>query len=204
MRHDARDFLFAASAASDANRLTLPILCAAVLVAQMDSSLFNLATRPIGEHFAAGVGVLQWVIDSYNLTYCRALADRRPTRRSSRAQAGFHGWRRRVLGRLADFRACAGDSRPPRRAGAGWARRRAAAAGVARDCLRRLAGPGGARPSARRVDRLQRPGAGDRADARRRVDRRLRLAQRLSDHDPLEPGGIRAGAPRRRGNRRSA
>ncbi len=75
MRHDARDFLFAASAAArpTRNRLTLPILCAAVLVAQVDSSVVNLATRPIGEHFAAGVGVLQWVIDSYNLTYAALL-----------------------------------------------------------------------------------------------------------------------------------
>jgi hypothetical protein len=66
MRHDARDFLFAAPAAARParNRLTLPILCAAVLVEQVDTSVVNLATRPIGEHFAAGVGVLQWVIDS--------------------------------------------------------------------------------------------------------------------------------------------
>jgi MFS transporter, DHA2 family, methylenomycin A resistance protein len=55
------------------NRLTLSILCAAVLVAQIDTSVVNLATRPIGEHFAAGVSVLQWVIDSYNLVYAALL-----------------------------------------------------------------------------------------------------------------------------------
>jgi hypothetical protein len=56
-RHDAQDFLFAAPAAARPapNRLTLPILCAAVLVAQVGTSVVNLATRPIGEHFAADV-----------------------------------------------------------------------------------------------------------------------------------------------------
>jgi EmrB/QacA subfamily drug resistance transporter len=49
--------------------LTLFTLCLAVLVAQIDTAVVNLATRPIGEHFEAGVGALQWVIDGYNLVY---------------------------------------------------------------------------------------------------------------------------------------
>jgi hypothetical protein len=43
---------------------------------------------------------------------------------------------------------------------------------------------GRTRPSARRVDRLQWSRPGDRANSQRRVDRRLRPAQRLSDCDP--------------------
>lgn len=71
MRHDARDF--ASSAARRPALLTLPVLCIAVLVAQVDLSVANLATRPIGAYFAAGVSVLQWVIDSYNLVYAALL-----------------------------------------------------------------------------------------------------------------------------------
>jgi MFS transporter, DHA2 family, methylenomycin A resistance protein len=71
MRHDARDF--ASSAALPArNRLTLPVLCVAVLVAQVDTSVVNMATRPIGAYFAADVSALQWVI-SYNLVYAALL-----------------------------------------------------------------------------------------------------------------------------------
>lgn len=49
--------------------LTLVTLCAAVLIAQVDTSVVNLAVRPIGEHFRARVGALQWVVDGYNLVY---------------------------------------------------------------------------------------------------------------------------------------
>jgi MFS transporter, DHA2 family, methylenomycin A resistance protein len=49
--------------------LTLLTLCIGVLVAQVDTSVVNLAVRPIGEYFHAGVGALQWVVDSYNLVY---------------------------------------------------------------------------------------------------------------------------------------
>ena len=48
---------------------TLLTLSIAVLVAQVDTSVVNLAVREIGEHFQAGVGALQWVVDSYNLVY---------------------------------------------------------------------------------------------------------------------------------------
>src|SRR5215510_9499012 len=46
--------------------LTLLTLCLAVLVAQVDTAVVNLAVRPIGEYFSAGVSALQWVVDSDN------------------------------------------------------------------------------------------------------------------------------------------
>ena len=53
----------------DRHPLTLLTLCLAVLVAQIDMAVVNLATRPIGDHFHAGVDALQWVLDGYNLVY---------------------------------------------------------------------------------------------------------------------------------------
>ena len=73
MLHDARALSSFAPGAHARNRLTLPVLCAAVLIAQIDSSVANLATRPISEDFSAGIGALQWVIDSYNLVYASLL-----------------------------------------------------------------------------------------------------------------------------------
>ncbi len=52
-----------------ATRLTLATLCMAVLIAQIDTSVVNLAVRPIGRYFHAGMGPLQWVVDGYNLVY---------------------------------------------------------------------------------------------------------------------------------------
>ena len=49
--------------------ITLVALCMAVLVAQIDTAIVNLAVRPIGEYFNAGVNALQWVVDGYNLVY---------------------------------------------------------------------------------------------------------------------------------------
>ena len=49
--------------------VALLTLCLGVLVAQLDTSVVNLAARPIGADFHAGVGPLQWVLDSYNLFY---------------------------------------------------------------------------------------------------------------------------------------
>jgi len=49
--------------------LTLATLCMAVLIAQLDTSVVNLATKPIGAEFQASISALQWVIDGYNLTY---------------------------------------------------------------------------------------------------------------------------------------
>src|SRR5579872_7600217 len=53
--------------------LALPTLCAAVLVAQIDTSVVNLGARPIGAAFNAPVEALQWVVDSYNLVYAALL-----------------------------------------------------------------------------------------------------------------------------------
>jgi DHA2 family methylenomycin A resistance protein-like MFS transporter len=53
--------------------LTLLTLCMAVLIAQVDTSVVNLAVRPIGAWFQAGVAALQWVVDSYNLVYALLL-----------------------------------------------------------------------------------------------------------------------------------
>ncbi|KAB0655305.1 MFS transporter [Burkholderia diffusa] len=59
----------AAIAIAGRRSITLLTLCLAVLVAQVDTAVVNLATRAIGAYFHAGVGALQWVVDSYNLTY---------------------------------------------------------------------------------------------------------------------------------------
>ncbi|CAB3960839.1 MFS transporter [Burkholderia aenigmatica] len=59
----------AASRTAERRGMTLLTLCLAVLVAQVDTAVVNLATRAIGDYFHAGVGALQWVVDSYNLTY---------------------------------------------------------------------------------------------------------------------------------------
>jgi DHA2 family methylenomycin A resistance protein-like MFS transporter len=44
-------------------------LCLGVLIAQIDTSVVNLALQPIGAALKVGVAPLQWVIDGYNLTY---------------------------------------------------------------------------------------------------------------------------------------
>ncbi|MBR8158781.1 MFS transporter [Burkholderia cenocepacia] len=56
-------------AAPARHRLVLPALCIAVLIAQIDTAIVNLATEPIGTAFGARVSALQWVIDAYNLAY---------------------------------------------------------------------------------------------------------------------------------------
>lgn len=73
MRIDASDFSSFAAARPARNRLTLPVLCAAVFLAQLDTSIANLAIRSIGEHFSAPMSALQWIIDSYNLVYAALL-----------------------------------------------------------------------------------------------------------------------------------
>ena len=49
--------------------LILLTLCLGVLIAQVDTSVVNLALRPIGEGLDVGIVPLQWVVDGYNLTY---------------------------------------------------------------------------------------------------------------------------------------
>ncbi len=54
-------------------RWALFTLCLAVLIAQVDTSVVNLAVHPIRVHFAVPVSVMQWVLDSYNLAYATLL-----------------------------------------------------------------------------------------------------------------------------------
>lgn len=52
-----------------ARAIVLLALCLGVLVAQVDTSVVNLATHSIGATFQAGVTPLQWMLDGYNLVY---------------------------------------------------------------------------------------------------------------------------------------
>jgi EmrB/QacA subfamily drug resistance transporter len=51
------------------NALVLVTLCAGVLIAQVDTSVVNLAVQPISRSYGASIGALQWVLDGYNMTY---------------------------------------------------------------------------------------------------------------------------------------
>lgn len=53
--------------------LILLAMCLAVLIAQIDTSVVNLATHAIGATFHAGMAPLQWVLDAYNLVYAMLL-----------------------------------------------------------------------------------------------------------------------------------
>jgi MFS family permease len=44
-----------------------------VLIAQIDTSVVNLAVKEIGASLGAGVTALQWVVDAYNLVYASLL-----------------------------------------------------------------------------------------------------------------------------------
>ncbi|KUZ44867.1 MFS transporter [Burkholderia territorii] len=76
--------------------VTLLTLCLAVLVAQVDTAVVNLATRAFGAYFHAGVGALQWVVDSYNLTYAVLLL-------TGGLLADLHGRRRIFMAGTAVF-----------------------------------------------------------------------------------------------------
>ena len=77
--------------------LILLTLSLGVLVAQVDTSVVNLAVQPIGASLGASVGALQWVLDGYNLTYAALLlsggliADLYGRRRAFRAGAAVIG-----------------------------------------------------------------------------------------------------------------
>lgn len=51
----------------------LTTLCIAVLLVQIDTTVVNLAARPIGKQLHAPVSALQWVVDGYNLVYASLL-----------------------------------------------------------------------------------------------------------------------------------
>jgi EmrB/QacA subfamily drug resistance transporter len=60
-------------AASRAKPFVLAAMCLAVLMAQVDTSVVNLAAKSIGADFHSGTATLQWVIDAYNLLYASLL-----------------------------------------------------------------------------------------------------------------------------------
>ena len=66
------------------------VLCLAVLVAQVDTSVVNLAVHAIGVGLHAPIDSLQWVVDGYNLSYAALLM-------TGGTWADIFG-RRRVLG----------------------------------------------------------------------------------------------------------
>ena len=51
--------------------LVLVAMCLAVLIAQIDTSVVNLATHAIGDSFQAGVTALRWVLDGQFAAYTR-------------------------------------------------------------------------------------------------------------------------------------
>ncbi len=62
-----------AFAAPTDRRTILFILCLAVLIAQVDTSVVNLAVHAIGVGLHAPLPALQWVVDGYNLSYAALL-----------------------------------------------------------------------------------------------------------------------------------
>jgi len=57
------------NAANPRPRIVLLAASLAVLLAQIDTSVVNLALKSIGSDLHAGVSQMQWVIDAYNLVY---------------------------------------------------------------------------------------------------------------------------------------
>src|SRR4029077_5504799 len=55
------------------NSLILLTMSLGVLIAQIDTSVVNLAVKEIGTSLNAGVTALQWVVDAYNLVYASLL-----------------------------------------------------------------------------------------------------------------------------------
>ena len=56
-----------------ATGLILLTMSLGVLIAQIDTSLVNLAVKQIVTDFKAGVTALQWIVDAYNLVYASLL-----------------------------------------------------------------------------------------------------------------------------------
>jgi EmrB/QacA subfamily drug resistance transporter len=75
MNHHPHATLAPARIAKRARRkpVVLLTLCLGLLVAQVDTSVVNLAMQPIGSAFRASVAQLQWVLDGYNLVYATLL-----------------------------------------------------------------------------------------------------------------------------------
>ncbi|HYZ15968.1 MAG TPA: MFS transporter [Candidatus Acidoferrum sp.] len=56
-----------------ARTATLLVACIGVLLAQVDTSVVNLAVHRIRDTFGADPAAVRWVVDSYNLTYAAAI-----------------------------------------------------------------------------------------------------------------------------------
>jgi len=73
MRSDGNGIGAAAAIATTEEKVSRPLvllaMCLGVLIAQVDTSVVNLAAQPIGAAFHARVGGLQWMLDAYNLVY---------------------------------------------------------------------------------------------------------------------------------------
>lgn len=63
----------ARSRAISGTSLILLTMSLGVLIAQIDTSVVNLAVKEIGANLKAGVTALQWVVDAYNLVYASLL-----------------------------------------------------------------------------------------------------------------------------------
>jgi DHA2 family methylenomycin A resistance protein-like MFS transporter len=61
------------SSTRSGSRLLLVTMCLAVVLAQVDTSVVNLAVHSIGLQLHASVTSLQWVLDGYNLMYAALL-----------------------------------------------------------------------------------------------------------------------------------
>jgi MFS family permease len=61
------------SRAAQGATLILLTMSLGVLIAQIDTSVVNLAVKQIGAKLDAGVTALQWVVDAYNLVYASLL-----------------------------------------------------------------------------------------------------------------------------------
>ncbi len=61
------------SRAASGTSLVLLTMSLGVLIAQIDTSVVNLAVKEIGTSLHAGVTMLQWVVDAYNLVYASLL-----------------------------------------------------------------------------------------------------------------------------------
>ena len=57
--------------ARPASGLILLTMSLGVLIAQIDTSVVNLAVKPIGAELKASVTELQWIVDVYNFVYAR-------------------------------------------------------------------------------------------------------------------------------------
>ena len=61
--------LYAPATRSFSRGAVLLAMCLGIMIAQVDTSVINLAVQPIGSAFHASVTALQWVVDSYNFVY---------------------------------------------------------------------------------------------------------------------------------------